>query len=590
MAKEAKGITLPVVFKSDTGGLKQAQGALDGFGKKLAGIAAGILAAFSIRAITNFAKESVKVAEAAATAQSRLEAVAKATGVFGTETAKVTDRLAAFAKEQEMLIAVDDKVIKGVQAQLLSFKALSASADTAGGAFDRATKAAFDMAAAGFGSAEGNAIALGKALEDPTKGLTALSRSGTVFTEQQKEQIKTLQASGDLLGAQEIILNELETQYGGVAAATADASDQLAIAFENIKETAGAALLPVFADLVKGLLPVLEIVGEELAGAFEDLAPVLSEIVQEVPGLIKAFSPLIPVLGNLAGIFFQLIQKILPIFVELFNALLPIIEELAPLLGDVFLEVLDALLPVFMELVEAIAPIVTALLPVLADLIKALAPIVIKVIQAFLPLVKAVLPLLMGLLEILIPIIVVAAEIFSVLLVTAIEFLVKAFENFMKFLDPFVKFFEEKFGGVKEFFFTIVNGMIGMFEGFVNAVINGINVMVRGLNRLSFKAPDWVQGPLAGKTIGFAIPELQNVTFPRVALADGGLVTRPVSALIGEAGPEAVIPLDKMGQMGATYNITVNAGMGTNGPELGEAIVRAIRKYERVSGPVFASV
>jgi hypothetical protein len=132
--------------------------------------------------------------------------------------------------------------------------------------------------------------------------------------------------------------------------------------------------------------------------------------------------------------------------------------------------------------------------------------------------------------------------------------------------------------------------MIGMWEGMVNAIINGVNVMVRGLNRLSFKAPDWIQGPLAGQTIGFNIPELQNVSFPRVALAEGGLVTRPVSALIGEAGPEAVIPLDKMGSMGNTYNITVNAGMGTNGPELGEQIVRAIKKYERVSGPVFASV
>jgi hypothetical protein len=80
------------------------------------------------------------------------------------------------------------------------------------------------------------------------------------------------------------------------------------------------------------------------------------------------------------------------------------------------------------------------------------------------------------------------------------------------------------------------------------------------------------------------------VVLPRIALADGGIVTGPINALIGEAGPEAVIPLDRMGGMGNTYNITVNAGMGTDGAKLGEDIVRAIRKYERVSGPVFASV
>jgi hypothetical protein len=74
-----------------------------------------------------------------------------------------------------------------------------------------------------------------------------------------------------------------------------------------------------------------------------------------------------------------------------------------------------------------------------------------------------------------------------------------------------------------------------------------------------------------------------------VPLAMGGIVTGPTRALIGEAGPEAVIPLSKMGSMGNTYNITVNAGMGTNGAQVGEQIVNAIKRYERVSGPVFAS-
>jgi len=76
----------------------------------------------------------------------------------------------------------------------------------------------------------------------------------------------------------------------------------------------------------------------------------------------------------------------------------------------------------------------------------------------------------------------------------------------------------------------------------------------------------------------------------RVALAEGGIVTRPTRALIGEAGPEAVIPLNRAnGIMGSTYNITVNAGMGTDGPEVGRKIVEAIKRYERTSGQVFAN-
>jgi len=74
------------------------------------------------------------------------------------------------------------------------------------------------------------------------------------------------------------------------------------------------------------------------------------------------------------------------------------------------------------------------------------------------------------------------------------------------------------------------------------------------------------------------------------ALAAGGVVTKPTLALIGEAGPEAVVPLSgRNAGMGNTYNLTVNAGMGADGAVIGREIVDAIKRYERVSGPVFAS-
>jgi hypothetical protein len=578
-------INLPVVSSFNPNGIKQAQGALKGFGKQLAGIAVAIGAAFSARAITNFAKESVLAAEAAATAQARLEAVAKATGVFGDQTQAVTDRLGEFAKAQEMRIAVDDKVIKGVQAQLLTFKALSSSAGEAGGIFDRTTMAAFDMASV-FGSADSAAMGLAKAMEDPTRGMAALRKQGVMFTEEQQDQIRALQASGDLLAAQEIILSEVESQFGGVAEATADASVKMGLAFENIKETAGAALLPVFADLVEGMIPVTEMIGEEVAGAFTELAPVLTDIVKQVPTLIQAFLPVIPILGKVAEIFFQLIEKVLPIFIRLLDILLPAIEELAPIIADALVVAFDALVPVLMELIELMMPIVVALLPVISSLIQALAPIVVKVISAFMPLLNMVLPMLIRLIEFLTPILIVAGEILAILLVKSVEILTNAFKGFMDFLRPFVEFFEEKFGGISTFFYNIINGMIGFFEGFVNAVITGLNFLIRGLNRLSFKAPDWLTGPLAGKTIGFNIAELAKVQFPRIALADGGIVTRPTTALIGEAGPEAVIPLDRMAK-GNTYNITINANVAD--ARLGEIVVNAIKRYERSSGPVFAS-
>lgn len=74
------------------------------------------------------------------------------------------------------------------------------------------------------------------------------------------------------------------------------------------------------------------------------------------------------------------------------------------------------------------------------------------------------------------------------------------------------------------------------------------------------------------------------------AMAKGGIVNKPTLALIGEAGPEAVVPLNRNNMpMGNTINLTVNAGMGADGAVIGREIVDAIKKYERTSGPVFAS-
>lgn len=527
----------------ETAGADAGKGVSKGFGKSIAGIAGLIAGAFSIRAVTNFAKESIAAAEAVSTANARIDQVAKSTGVFGDETDAVTKRIQDFAKAQEMRIAVDDTVIKGVQAQLLTFKDLSSTADETGGVFDRVTLAAFDMAQV-VGSAEGNATALGKALENPTKGVAALARNGTTFTEQQLEQIKVLQESGDLLGAQEIILGEVESQYGGLAEASADASEKLSLAFHNVKETVGDVLLPIFADLVTDLLPVIDILGGVLADVFTDLAPVIQDLAGQLPGLIQSFMPMIPVIGNLAGILLDLVSRFLPIFIDLVLALMPAFEDLLPVVADFIADALDLLVPILLELVDAIIPIVKALLPVFMKLVTALAPIVIKLIEAFLPLVLMVLPLLIGLIEFLAPIFIGIADIIGNIIVGAIDMLVGAIDFVTDNLGEFGAFFRTLFDGIKGFFGDIINGLIGGFEGFVNGAVRGINRVIDAINRMSFTIPDWVP-EIGGRSFGFNLGRVSEISLPRVALADGGLVTGPTNALVGEAGPEVVMPLDR---------------------------------------------
>lgn len=449
-----------------------------GFGKTIAGIAGLVAGAFSVRAITNFAKESILAAEAVSTANARLDAVAKATGVFGDATDEVTGRLQDFAKAQESLIAVDDTVIKGVQAQLLSFKELSTSADEAGGAFDRATIAAFDMAAAGFGSAESNATALGKALEDPIKGVTALSRTGTVFTDEQREQIKVLQESGDLLGAQEIILSELEGQYGGVAEATADASDRMAIAMHNIKEAVGNELLPIFADLVDELMPVMDEVIPVLGEAIQALAPVLKDVAGQIPTLLQALFPLIPIIGEIIGMFFELAAAVLPLVVDLFDALLPVIADLLPVVTSFIYDAMDVLVPILLELINALLPIISTLLPVFMELFEALAPIFMDLIVEMMPLIQQVLPPLISLIETVTPILVILAQILAGVLVTAVTFVINVVQSVIGFFTNFAeaasnlwKRLQSAFKSIMDFFANFWRDTLAAFSRGIDSIV-----------------------------------------------------------------------------------------------------------------------
>lgn len=202
-------------------------GKMSAFGKK-AGVAfAAVGAAAGLAAVgfAAFAIKGVSAAEEAATAQARLDQVAKSMGFVGGAYEGATVRLQDYATELSKQIAVEDESILAVQAKLATFKNIGKTMDEAGGAMDRATKAAFDLAATGFGSAESNAIQLGKALQDPIKGITALARAGVTFTEGEKAKIKALVESGKAAEAQDMILQALEKQVGGVAQATANASE-----------------------------------------------------------------------------------------------------------------------------------------------------------------------------------------------------------------------------------------------------------------------------------------------------------------------------------------------------------------------------
>jgi hypothetical protein len=252
-------VYLPIISEFKDKGIKDASKGfkeLEGAGEKMrfAFKKALVPALAVVGALAGAAGKMVLAGEKAATSNARIKNIAETMGLFGKETQNVTDRLIDLANKTARQTGLDQNAIKETQAKLLTFRQLAKSADEIGGAFDRATKAAIDMAAAGFGEATQNATQLGKALQDPIGQLGALRKAGIDFTEAEKDKIKVLVQSGNILEAQEMILKAIETQVGGTAEATANGSDKIKVAFSQMEESIALVILPAF----EALVPLIE--------------------------------------------------------------------------------------------------------------------------------------------------------------------------------------------------------------------------------------------------------------------------------------------------------------------------------------------
>jgi hypothetical protein len=271
---------------------RQSQGVFGSTAKAVATLAGAYIGTQGLITVVSGAvreqQEAIKVNRQTA-------AVLKSTGGVAGVTAKEIQTLSQALSEQT---AIDDEAIQSAQNLLLTFTSIGKDI------FPQTTQAILDLSVATGQNLNRSAIQVGKALQDPVRGITALRRVGVNFSTDQQEVIKRLVETGKTAEAQKMILKELAVEFGGSAKAQATPLDRLRVTYNNLLETLGGYLVPILNDAANALVKFVDEFrrgvgsGGEFKRTMKDLIEVVGPIASALfnvgkflaqhPGLIVA--------------------------------------------------------------------------------------------------------------------------------------------------------------------------------------------------------------------------------------------------------------------------------------------------------------
>lgn len=258
MAESSLVVKIGADFSGLDKGIQDATRSVSSFGDVLKGSFLGglgaNLAASAFSAFTGSVSEAFTALQEVDKLAGQTAAVIKSTGGAAGVTA---EQISALADSLERKTGVEAESIQRGQNLLLTFTNIKDAAGAGNDIFTQTTRIMTDLSVAMRTDASGAAIQLGKALNDPTAGITALTRVGVSFTDTQKAQIKALQESGNIMGAQKIILAELNKEFGGSAEAVgktfAGAMDRARNALGSISEAMLTPAVPAFTKALEGV-------------------------------------------------------------------------------------------------------------------------------------------------------------------------------------------------------------------------------------------------------------------------------------------------------------------------------------------------
>jgi hypothetical protein len=442
---------------------------------------------------------------------------------------------------------------KGIDKAIKEFNSL----ETVGAKANFALKKAALPAAA---AVAGLAVALGdatKAAIEDAASQAELSRQLKATTGATDAQVAGVEdfisAQGRLLGVTD---DELRPALAGLVRATGSVShaQELATAAMDLAAQKGLPLASVTKTLEKAY-------GGNLK-ALAKLAPEYRQMIEDGASFEDVMYAIGTATGGAASTAANTAQG-------QFKRLSVSLAETKESIGAALLPAVNAVLPYLQKLGQFASENTTAFLAV-AGVIGTLAGIILAY-NAYLKLqaaytiaatvAQAAFNLVMSANPIALIVIAIAA------LVAGLVLAYKKFEGFRNIVDSVFSVIQ----GVVSSSIGVIKGYFSALLGFYKGIFNGIaSLWNNTIGKLSFKVPSWVPG-LGGK--GFDVPNIPM-------LAEGGIVTSATLAMIGERGPEAVIPLDRMGQMGGN-NVTIHVNGGDP-----QAVVQALRTYMRQNGSI----
>jgi len=327
-----------------------------------------------LSAVTHFVEGSIKRFIEQERVEAQLNQTLKSTGYAAGLTA---EQLKAMARGLQDVTAYGDEAVIGAENLLLTFTNIGKDI------FPTALETVLNMSTALGQDLKSSAIQLGKALQDPILGVTALRRVGVNFNEAQTEVIKKLVKTGHAAEAQKLILKELEAEFGGSARAARDtlggSLEALKNSFGDLQESLGAKFAPALKDIADNLIPKLEgpmnVLGDTLAMLFDTFTEILPIITEVAASL----TPLLGVILEMAVTLWKSLQPAFEQIARIIKILTPIIEKLfqtlSPLI-EIFADVFATALEIVADLLEQLSPILNVLLDALKPIFEILKPIV----------------------------------------------------------------------------------------------------------------------------------------------------------------------------------------------------------------------